>query len=74
MLSPTTDVDELAKRAFVHLDGVSDEWINSLQVEKVAGGQVPPDETRPPARRIVANQRSAPTEYEEMSCCRMANQ
>ena len=44
MLSPTTDVEELAKRAFVHLDGVSDEWLKSLQVEKVAGGQLPPDE------------------------------
>ena len=44
MLSPNTDVNELARRAFVHLDGVSDEWINSLQVEKVAGGQLPPDE------------------------------
>jgi NitT/TauT family transport system substrate-binding protein len=44
MLSPNTDVNELAKRAFVHLDGVTDEWINSLQVEKVAGGQLPPDE------------------------------
>jgi len=41
MLSPTTDVEGLAKRAFVHLDGVSDEWLQSLQVEKVAGGQVP---------------------------------
>src|SRR5436309_5683540 len=40
MLSPSTDVDELAKRAFVHLEGVSDEWLESLQVEKVAGGQL----------------------------------
>lgn len=44
MLSPSTDVDDLARRAFVHLDGVSDDWIKSLQVEKVAGGQVPADE------------------------------
>ena len=44
MLSPTTDVPELAKRAFVHLDGVTDAWIESLQVEKVAGGEVPPDQ------------------------------
>jgi hypothetical protein len=29
MLGPQTDVNELAKRAFVHLDGVSDEWIES---------------------------------------------
>jgi NitT/TauT family transport system substrate-binding protein len=44
MLSPTTDVSDLAKRAFVHLDGVTDEWLQNLQVEEVAGGQVPPDQ------------------------------
>ena len=33
-----------AEKAFVHLDGVSDQWLESLQVEKVAGGQVPPDQ------------------------------
>jgi sulfonate transport system substrate-binding protein len=44
MLNPTTDVSELAKRAFVHLDGVTDDWLQNLQVEKVAGGQVPPDQ------------------------------
>ena len=41
MLSPSTDVEELARRSFVYLDGVSDEWLKSLTVEKVAGGQVP---------------------------------
>ena len=44
MLTPTTDVAALAEKAFVHLDGVSDQWLESLQVEKVAGGQVPPDQ------------------------------
>src|SRR5947209_5390497 len=44
MLSPTTDVSELAKRAFVQLDGVTDDWLQSLQVEKVAVGQVAPDQ------------------------------
>src|SRR6266478_573466 len=44
MLSPTTDVADLAKRAFVHLDGVTDDWLQNLQVEKVAGGQVPPNQ------------------------------
>ncbi|MBI3851819.1 MAG: ABC transporter substrate-binding protein [Verrucomicrobia bacterium] len=43
MLSPTTDVEDLAKRAFVHLEGVSDEWLKSLQAEKVAGAQVTPE-------------------------------
>jgi NitT/TauT family transport system substrate-binding protein len=40
MLSPTTDTDALAKRAFQHLDGVTDEWIKTVKVEKVPGGQV----------------------------------
>ena len=44
MLSPTTDVSDLAKRAFVHLDGVTDDWLQNLEVEKVAGGQVPPNQ------------------------------
>jgi NitT/TauT family transport system substrate-binding protein len=44
MLSPTTDVPDLARKAFAHLDGVSDEWLQNLQVEKVAGGQVAPDQ------------------------------
>jgi NitT/TauT family transport system substrate-binding protein len=44
MLTPTTDVPALAKKAFAHLDGVSDEWLQKLEVEKVAGGQVPPDQ------------------------------
>jgi len=42
MLSPTTDVESLANRAFVSLEGVSDQWLNSLTVEKLAGGQVTP--------------------------------
>ena len=44
MLGAATDVDDLAKRAFVHFDDVTDQWLQSLQVETVAGGQVPPDE------------------------------
>ena len=39
MLLPSTDADDLARRAFVPLDGVTDEWLNALPVEKVAGGQ-----------------------------------
>src|SRR3989454_10395491 len=44
MLSPTTDTDALAKRAFQHLPGVTDEWIKTVKVEKVPGGQIDPDE------------------------------
>src|ERR1700746_3797957 len=44
MLSPETDTEALAKRAFMHLPGVTDDWIKTLEVEKIAGGQVSPDE------------------------------
>lgn len=41
-LSPTTDPEALAKKAWLDLDGVTDEWISSVQVEKIAGGGDPP--------------------------------
>src|SRR5262249_11674195 len=44
MLSPETNTEALAKRAFMHLPGVTDEWIKTLEVERVGGGQVSPDE------------------------------
>ena len=44
MLNASTDVDDLTRRAFLHLDGVSDDWIKSVQVEKLAEGQLRPDE------------------------------
>jgi NitT/TauT family transport system substrate-binding protein len=43
MLNENTNVSDLAKRAFVHLDGVTDDWIKNLPIEKVAGGQLPPN-------------------------------
>jgi sulfonate transport system substrate-binding protein len=44
MLSPETDTDALAKKAFHHLEGVTDEWLKTVKVEKVPGGQVDPNE------------------------------
>ena len=38
---PATDPAELAKRAWLDLDGVTDEWIKGLKVETVAGGGRP---------------------------------
>lgn len=40
MLKRTTDAQQLADKSFVQLDGVSDEWLNSVPIEKVVGGQV----------------------------------
>jgi NitT/TauT family transport system substrate-binding protein len=44
MLNASTDIDELTRRAFAHLDGVSDEWLKSVQVETLADGQLLPNE------------------------------
>ena len=44
MLRPQTDLSALAAGAFVHLDGVTDEWLRSLEVEKLADGDVPQDQ------------------------------
>jgi NitT/TauT family transport system substrate-binding protein len=64
MLSPTTNVSDLAEKAFAHLEGVSDEWLQTLEVEKVAGGQVPPDQDiRLYAELILAAD-------QEDSCCK----
>jgi NitT/TauT family transport system substrate-binding protein len=41
LLKPTTDPAGLAKQAWLDLDGVTDEWVNGLKVEKVAGGGRP---------------------------------
>jgi hypothetical protein len=43
MLAPETDTDALAKRAFHHFEGVTDEWLKTVQVEKVPGGQADPN-------------------------------
>jgi NitT/TauT family transport system substrate-binding protein len=68
MLGPATDVPELAKRAFVYLEGVSDQWLNSLNVEKVAGGQLPPDQD---LRLRIELARTANDPWCGMVCCAM---
>ena len=44
MLLPTTDIAELAKRAWLPQEGITDQWIGDLKVEKVAFGQIPDDQ------------------------------
>jgi NitT/TauT family transport system substrate-binding protein len=43
MLSPNTNTDELSARAFAHLDGVTDDWIKNLKVEKIENAQADPN-------------------------------
>jgi NitT/TauT family transport system substrate-binding protein len=40
MLNASTDIAKLSAQAFLPLEGVSDEWLQTLQVETVAGAQV----------------------------------
>jgi NitT/TauT family transport system substrate-binding protein len=61
MLLPRTDVAELSRNAFVHLEGVTDEWLEGLQVEKVAGGEAPALDLRQYAMEILGETKR--------SCC-----
>jgi NitT/TauT family transport system substrate-binding protein len=69
MLSPTTDVPALARKAFVHLEGVTDEWIKDLQVETIAGGQIPPDQDA----RLAAELEAMRTPMIIATCCAPAS-
>lgn len=57
LLNSATDPAELAARAWMDLDGVSDDWIASLQVEQVAGGGRPPVLTGPEIASLLAGEK-----------------
>lgn len=67
MLNASTDIDELTHRAFVHLDGVSDDWLKTVQVQKDPGGQMPPNHIALVQAEIATH---GPGELR--SCCSMA--
>ena len=69
MLSPNTDVEALAKKAFVHLDGVTDAWIESLQIEKLAGGEIPSDQPL----RLAVELSTVGTPFKIATCCAPAS-
>jgi NitT/TauT family transport system substrate-binding protein len=65
MLTADTDVEKLAKTAFVQIEGVSDEWIGKLDVPRVAGGQIAPDQHLRLAAEIAAMNEP----YASATCC-----
>lgn len=69
MLSPSTDVDALAKKAFAHLEGVTDGWVENLPIEKLAGGQVPVDQPM----RLAAELSTVGTPDKIATCCAPAS-
>jgi NitT/TauT family transport system substrate-binding protein len=64
MLAPTTDPAELARRAFAHLDGVTDAWIEKTEVQKVTDGEALPKQN-PTLAKI------EPSSDKEL-CCKMS--
>lgn len=62
MLNDSTDVAALAARAFEKLDGVSDDWVDKLVVEKVAGGGPLPPLDAVAMAKLMASSR-------QDSCC-----
>src|ERR1700738_2184720 len=65
MLNSNTDVPGVVKSAFVHLQGVSDEWLQTVQVDKVAGGQLPADQNF----RVAAEFAASAGTMNVASCC-----
>ena len=65
MLSPTTDIETLAQKAWKPLPGVSEQWVEGLKVEKVAGGQIGPDQ---PAR-LLAELEAIHRPFKIATCC-----
>jgi hypothetical protein len=53
-LKAATNAQTLAAKAWLDLPGVTDEWIASLTVEKVAGGGVPPRMSKADLATILA--------------------
>jgi NitT/TauT family transport system substrate-binding protein len=69
MLSASTDVEDLAKRAFLRLDGVNDDWVKKVQVARVEGGQLPADQER----RVAIELATVGTPVEVATCCAPAS-
>lgn len=63
LLNPSTDTAELAQRAWLSLDGVTDAWLDGLEIETVAGGQRPPELDQ-------ATLTARFSEFATASCCR----
>jgi NitT/TauT family transport system substrate-binding protein len=65
MLSSTTDVEALAKKAFMHLDGVNDDWIKAIEISRIAGGQLPADQDK----RLAMELATVGPPFQVATCC-----
>ncbi len=69
MLSPSTDLEALAKKAFVDLEGVTDEYVKKVAVQRLPGGPVPDDQPM----RLAAELNTLGTPEKIATCCAPAS-
>lgn len=69
MLSPTTDVPSLVEKAVAHLPGVDDNWLETVVVQKVADGQIPPDQEQ----RLAMELGTIGSPFQVATCCSSAS-
>ncbi|HEX8309789.1 MAG TPA: myristoyl transferase, partial [Chthoniobacteraceae bacterium] len=69
MLLPGTDLADLSRKAWAKLDGVSDDWLKTLEVERLADGQIPPDQ----AQRLAIELATIGTPFLMATCCSPAS-
>lgn len=52
ILSPATDIAGVTERIYVEFEGVTDEWLESIEVPRLAGGQIPADQPQRVAQEL----------------------
>jgi NitT/TauT family transport system substrate-binding protein len=57
-LNPNTDPAELTKRAWLDLEGTTDDWIEKVEVDKIAGGGDPPQLSAVELAALIKGQKS----------------
>ena len=63
------ELEELAKRAFVHLENVNDDWIEKIQIAQLPGGRLPDDQEM----RLAAELGTTGTPERLATCCAPAS-
>lgn len=53
ILSPAMDIAEVTERIYVEFEGVTDEWLATVEVPSLADGQLPDDQWQRVARELV---------------------
>ncbi|HEX5011403.1 MAG TPA: ABC transporter substrate-binding protein [Planctomycetota bacterium] len=69
MLDAGTNIDELVGKGWLPMPGITDQWLGELKVEKVAMGQIPPDQEQ----RLLAELAVTSDNLVVATCCSKAS-